>query len=106
MTDREKVESALINAGIFKYCTVKELTEIACSLIANGVTVNEWRPASEPPKECGEYNVMIFRAETPTTLFYSKVHNGWYVFNDDEYDIPYNVTHWMPRPEAPKGDKE
>lgn len=58
MTDREKVESALINAGIFKYCTVKELTEIACSLIANGVTVGDakiatttWRPASEPPKE-------------------------------------------------------
>lgn len=75
---------------------------LADYLIANGVTVTEWRPASEPPKEEGEYIVMIDGANGPTTLWYSKCYDGWY--NYDEYDriFKYDITHWMPLPQPPK----
>ena len=98
MTDRDKVESALINAGIFKYCTVKELTEIACSLIANGVTVNEWRPASDPPKEEGSYLVYSCKSKTVFTARYRPRCERWANRANGQF-----ITHWMPLPQPPKG---
>lgn len=96
MTDRDR----LIELMERKYfCS---LIELADYLIANGVTVNEWRLASELPKEEGEYNVIIDGFAITTTLYYSRAHSGWYEFNDDEYSIPYAVTHWMPLPQPPK----
>ena len=73
-------------------------------LIAHGVTVQEWIPASDPPKESGEYVVMIHGGVKATTLFYSEYYKVWCEFDDDEHEIPYNVTRWMPLPEPPKGE--
>lgn len=78
------------------------LERIADHLIANGVMVQEWIPASEPPKESGEYNVMIKGGVVATSLFYSKIENGWYEFNDDDCVEPHPVTHWQPMPAPPK----
>ena len=75
---------------------------IADGLIANGVTVQEWIPASDPPKESGEYVVMIHGGVKATTLFYSEYYKVWCEFDDDEHEIPYNVTHWMPLPDPPR----
>lgn len=119
MTDREKVESALINAGIFQYCSNKELSEIACSLIANGVTVNEWRPASEPPKEDGSYLVSLTSFSGKHTWqdvckfannlekvdafdFKGIKRAGWYSYKDGDYYEIDDITHWMPLPQPPK----
>lgn len=81
------------------------LERIADHLIANGVMVQEWIPASEPPKESGEYNVMIKGGVVATSLFYSKIENGWYEFNDDDYVEPQPVTHWQPMPTPPKEEE-
>ena len=78
--------------------------QVADHLIANGVTVQEWIPASEPPKECGEYIVMIRDAVIATSLFYSKHDKVWHELGDYEYKSPYNVTCWMPLPRPPKGE--
>lgn len=77
---------------------------IADYLIAHGVTVQEWIPVTDRlPEEAGEYNVMIKGAERATSLWYSRLSNGWYTFGDDDYEEPYDdVTHWQPLPAAPK----
>ena len=100
MTDREKVESALINADILKYCTVKELTEIACSLIANGVTVNEWRPASEPPKDECPCIILSSKGGKMLIAQYKPEQRSWsYIANQ------HLISHWMPLPQPPpKGE--
>lgn len=93
-------------------------TEVADHLIANGVTVNEWRPASEPPKENGEYLVI----ETNGKHRWQRVckfatnlkkidkfdltldeHAGWYGYSSEYgyYEID-DITHWMPLPTPPK----
>ena len=75
---------------------------LADHLIANGVTIQRWIPASEKPKEVGEYNVMIKGTPVSTTLFYSVYHEAWYEFSDDDFEQPYEITHWMPLPQPPK----
>ena len=82
-------------------CTKVET--IADRLIANGVTVQEWIPASEPPKVYrDEYGVPIpFLAYTEDeNLFITYLVDGkhWGRFGQD-----LKVTHWMPLPEPPKG---
>lgn len=75
---------------------------VADHLLANGVTVQRWIPASEPPEEPMEYNVMIKGWQVATTLFYSRLHRGWYETTDDDYGTPYPVTYWQPLPKPPK----
>ena len=91
----------------------------------NGVTVQQWIPVTERlPKLCSEEpewtETVLFRTITgriysgfrnqgrPQTSFYD---DDWYppywmdeseqIEVEDEY-----VTHWMPLPQPPKGDKE
>lgn len=93
---------------------------IADHLIANGVTVNEWRPASEPPKEDGKYLVVraygaelawqevcrfannLFKVDKKD--FKGKKRAGWYRYCDGEFIEILTVTHWMPLPTPPKGE--
>lgn len=91
-------------------------------LIANGVTVQEWKPISEPPKETGHYLVNIHQEddekgeeadfvldawyEVSGLLFVPKS-AGWTLLNE-WYDLtaqmlPF-VTHWTERPQPPKGE--
>lgn len=74
------------------------IEKIASHLIAHGATVQEWHPVSEPPNDPGEYAVMIVDGAVATSLYYSKRYNGWYDVSDDEYELPYPVTHWQPLP--------
>lgn len=66
------------------------------SLMTNGVRVMKWIPASEPPREFGEYIVAIKYGVTATTLYYSPEDGIW--FEPDGFS-DYAVTHWMPMPE-------
>lgn len=61
-----------------------------------------WIPASEPPKESGEYIVMIRGGAIATTLLYNGM-GGWFE-EVDGYPEYYHVTHWMPIPDPPKED--
>lgn len=88
-------------------------TKQAYHLIANGVTVQEWIPVSEPPKENGRYNVYIadkVHACVDAVRFYKygvgSLHkNVWarYDCEDGYYEVK-NITHWMPLPTPPKGE--
>ena len=79
------------------YCVIRN---IANHLIANGVTVQQWIPASEPPKEKGRYwcNVKSFSFPGKYYQTVLKWDDGFIegsIYTDD-------VTHWMPLPEPPK----
>ena len=91
--------------------------DIAEKLIANGVTVLEWisvddrLPIEEAkaheqewPGEYCEFLVMIEKGSSPTTLYYDLEENEWFRINTALERETYEVTHWMPLPEPPKGE--
>ena len=91
--------------------------DIAEKLIANGVTVQEWISVNdrlpieeakaheqEWPEEYPEFLVMIERGSLPTTLYYDLEENEWFRINTALERETYEVTHWMPLPEPPKGE--
>ena len=91
--------------------------DIAEKLIANGVTVQKWisvddrLPIEEAkaheqewPGEYCEFLVMIEKGSLPTTLYYDLEENEWFRINTALERETYEVTHWMPLPEPPKGE--
>ena len=99
----------------------EKIARIVDHLIANGVTIQKWYPASEPPKEDGKYLVYKnFFGKLTSMDVLGYAHDGEKV---DEYDLKgeknirytydsdvgyysvNSVTHWMPLPEMPKEDK-
>ena len=120
MDVREKLVE-LLN-GVLTTEDVTSSEEVACHLIAHGVTVQEWKPISEPPKETGHYLVNIHQEDDETGEEADFVLDAWYEVNDllfvpktagwtllnEWYDLtaqmlPF-VTHWMERPQPPKGE--
>lgn len=73
--------------------------KLADHLISHGVTVQKWIPASEPPKEPGEYIVYTTQWEERTTLIWDG--QDW-CFMDGAIARDGFVTYWMPLPEPPK----
>lgn len=79
------------------------IEKIADHLIANGVTVQQWTPASQPPEDWkgdGGHltNYYVYTKEYGVDIGnYMKPANKWLCMG-----IPCNVTHWMPLPEPPK----
>ena len=71
-------------------------------LIANGVTVADWIPASEPPKELGVY---IVAKKNWLDGLLESTQGRW---NGADWLVDgmecLMVTHWMPLPEPPKGE--
>ena len=75
-------------------------------LVANGVTIQEWIPVSEPPKENGQYLVCGPTLDTCVKDFCLDYKNGlaknvWYEYNSlimDCHSINNSVSHWMPLP--------
>ena len=82
-------------------CEKHKKEVIADNMIAHGVTVQEWIPASEPPKDHKEYIVMIKGANCPTTLWYRPKQKTW---SEACGDKNYDVTHWCCLPQPPKGE--
>ena len=118
MADREKLIELLSTADDYEDRVCRSYRRYSCKtcpykgmdctyrakadhLIANGVTVQKWIPASEPPKDTYEYWI-AYKA------------GGDYYYSTGYFDgkcwcsalthhkIP--VTHWMPLPELPKGE--
>ena len=111
--DDQCAKMACSNCGYVKNPVHCKSFRFADHLIANGVTVQEWRPASDPPKEdykdvlvyfeyfrYGEYN-RLFR-----TIGISYVWNGeWSNFvNGQSGWRQLKILAWMPLPEEPKGE--
>jgi hypothetical protein len=83
-------------------------------LIAHGVTVQKWIPVSEPPKKITNKVIVLCKNGYRGFGHYEdyKGKQTWYNLENDrpftDWDLEdcesYEVTHWMPRPEAPKGE--
>ena len=77
---------------------------IADLMIANGVTVQEWVPASEPPKkyrdEYGELIPFLVCAED-TNYPFRAMYDGK-TWGNGIFYVP--AKWWMPLPQPPKGE--
>ena len=87
---------------------------IADHLISNGATVQEWIPASKPPKKITNKVIVLCKngymgfghyedykgKQTWYNLESGKPFTDW----DWEYCDSYEVTHWQPLPQPPKGE--
>ena len=77
--------------------------DIAEKLISNGVTVQEWIPIKDRLPKNEKEDVLI-------ALRWGMVDIGWYEEGkwSSEFVNEYEdgeVTHWMPLPQPPKGEK-
>lgn len=103
MTDRERLIELLTGYSID---TPPDVEYVADHLIANGVTVQRWIRVTEeeiPDMECiavGYQNEMLVGWLIPDA--YSDT--GYSAESDSE--ILRNVTHWMPLPEPPGGERK
>ena len=76
--------------------------EIADYLITNGVTVQEWIPVNDErkPKEGEDVLVAVFDGYDTHTGIDCLMRDGKWCFETENY----KVTHWMEKPEPPKGE--
>ena len=94
-----------------KYVSVENAANI---LIANGVTVQEWIPASEPPKKITNKVIVLCKNGYRGFGHYEdyKGKQTWYNLESGkpftDWDLEdcesYEVTHWQPLPQPPKGE--
>ena len=87
---------------------------IADGLIANGVTVQEWIPASEPPKKITNKVIVLCKNGYRGFGHYEdyKGKQTWYNLESGkpftDWDLEdcesYEVTHWRQMPQPPKGE--
>ena len=70
---------------------------LADHLISNGVTVQEWKPISEPPKEKGTYLVCTDNGGVLLGHWYGTVWNAGSGANK-------HLAHWSYLPHPPKGE--
>ena len=78
--------------------TMDEIVErIAYHLIANGVTVQEWKPISEPPKEKGTYLVCTDNGGVLLGHWYGTAWNAGGGANK-------HLAYWTEKPQPPKGE--
>ena len=70
---------------------------IADFMIANGVTVQEWKPISEPPKEKGTYLVCTDNGGVLLGHWYG---TAWNAGGGAKKHLAY----WMHKPQPPKGE--
>lgn len=114
MTDREKLEELLYrahhNASSVMGCGGSEeeaIEEEARYLLANGVTVQNWRDAKIDPPPIGEDVLLRFANET-MVVGGLREDGGWYVIVDAEWysDCEAVPEKWQPLPGAPQTEEE
>lgn len=109
MTLTELIEECLLDGWAEKYTEHTAAKLMADHLIANGVTFAEdtnvpakWIPASEPPKEEGEYIVAYNGAAESFAAWFCDDRNVWFLLDDGNW-FEIEIDWWMPFPEPPKG---
>ena len=90
MDVREKLVELLTGYSID---TQSDVEYVADHLVSNGVTVQEWIPATERLPDVGK-NVLVYSEFDGVSVDY---HGG------DSFGYAL-VTHWMPLPQPPKGE--
>lgn len=114
---REKLIELLFKSlckHIHKSCKLAE--NIADDLIANGVTIQKWIPVTERlpeddlPKDSNRKSIKVLVAyQTSSGAWVVRTQireKGRWYSRPKEWDWAKNenITHWMPLPEAPKGE--
>ena len=102
MDVREKLVELIESA---RYWGSNTSGEIADYLINNGVTVQEWISVTERlPEETGRYLTANKRWDDKIDVFDLWFDGGFWYIDDEDDMFDYEVTHWMPLPEPPKGE--
>lgn len=81
------------------------MMQLADYLIANGVTVQEWVSVDDRlPEENGRYLTVNKMWDYKICVFDLWFDGGfWYIDEEDDL-FNFEVTHWMPMPQPPKGE--
>ena len=114
MDVREKLVELIIDAKRADPETGSFTEYLADHLITNGVTVQEWIPASEPPKKITNKVIVLCKNGYMGYGHYEdyKGKQTWYNLESGkpftDWDLEdcesYDVTHWRPMPQSPKGE--
>ena len=109
MDVREKLIDLIIDAKRSDPETGSFTEYLADHLISNGVTVQEWISASEPPEERGCYLVSVKHWLDGKPVTIEAFWNGadWlscYWGKGDRVELTPRVTHWQYLPKPPKGE--
>ena len=96
MDAKEKLVD-ILRKPIFPHELVDPIEAVADYLLDSGVTVQEWIPVSEPPKEKGTYIVCTDKGGILLGHWYGK---EWNVGGGAKKHLAY----WMKKPEPPKGE--
>ena len=75
----------------------EKIARIADHLIAHGITVQEWKPISEPPEEKGTYLVCTDNGGVLLGHWYG---TAWNAGGGAKKHLAY----WMEKPQPPKGE--
>ena len=79
------------------------MVQLADYLIAHGVTVQEWIPVTDSPKEKGCYIVAVHHWLDGKPVTREAYWNGCdWLSCDKKRELTPRVTHWMPMPKPPK----
>ena len=116
MDVREKLVELIFDSlcrHIDKSCKLAE--NIADDLLSNGITVQEWISASDPPKKITNKVIVLCKNGYRGFGHYEdyKGKQTWYNLESckpfTDWDLEdcesYEVTHWMPLPPAPEDMK-
>ena len=105
MDVREKLVELIIDAKRTDPETGSFTEYLADHLISNGVTVQEWISVDDRlPQENGRYLTANKRWDDKINVFDLWFDGGfWYVDGEDDV-FDFEVTHWMPMPNPPKGE--
>ena len=90
MDVREKLVELIESA---RYWGSNTSEEIADKLLENGVTVQEWISVEDRLPDVGKF-----------VLIYSEINGVCLDYHDGATFGYYDVTHWMPLPQPPKGE--
>ena len=98
MDVREKLVELLAPTSL----NFEEATYLADYLVKNGVTVQEWISINDErkPKEGEDVLVVVFDGYNTYTDIDCLMRDGKWCFETENY----KVTHWMEKPEPPKGE--
>lgn len=104
----EQFRDNIIATGVEKekYTLALKAMRTAITALNNQVSSSKWIPVSEPPKEPGIYQVFGYDKDWEKTKVWYGQFSGydWFVYNIYGDGMRFYITHWMPLPEAPKGE--
>jgi hypothetical protein len=109
MTDREKLISLLEQAESAVYWNSGDrnfIEKIADHLIANGVTFQRWIPVTERLPHSGVVVLCACDMNAVHALSHDDVMDDWDAMYGRVCFRKEFVTHWMPLPEPPKGERK